>query len=38
MLREVEDKRADCRTRIADGKTKGGAAAASVDNDGEAQP
>ena len=30
-------KRADCRKRIADGKTKGGAAAASVDNDGEVQ-
>ena len=28
-------KRADCRKRIADGKSKGGAAAASLDNDGE---
>ena len=30
-------KRADCKKRIADGKTKGGEAAASVDNDGEVQ-
>ena len=28
-------KRADCRKRIADGKSKGGAPAASVDNDGD---
>ena len=28
-------KRADCRKRIADGKWKGGAAAASADNDGD---
>ena len=31
-------KRVDCRKRIAYGKTKGGAAASSVDNDGEVQP
>ena len=28
-------KRADCRKRIANGKSKGGAAAASADNDGD---
>ena len=30
----IGDKRADCRKRIADGKSKGGAAAVSADNDG----
>ena len=30
-------KRADCRKRLADGKSKDGAAAASADNDGEVQ-
>ena len=32
---KLGSKRADCRKRIADGKSKGGAAAASADNDGD---